>query len=154
MTNPDPLQVRIASVEDVPLMEESRRLHQAGPADEPITPYFSGLHHPQQALLPRVGYIVLWGEAPVGYIAGHLTTRLGYAGELQYLFVALPYRRRGIGGRLVQELARSFIAQRATRVCVCVDSESQAAAPFYASLGAKPFKPHWYAWEGIALVAS
>ena len=154
MTNPDPLRVRIASVEDVPLMEECRRLHHAGPADERMTAYFSGLHHPHQALLPRIGYIVLSGEAPVGYIAGHLTTRFGYEGELQYLFVVQPYRRRGIGRRLVQELARWFVEQWATRVCVCVDADSQAAAPFYGSLGAKPFKPHWYAWEDIAVTTS
>ena len=152
-TKPVPLHVRSASVEDVLLMEECRRLHHASPADERMTAYFRGLHHPQQALLPRIGYIALSDKAPVGYSAGHLTTRFGYTGELQYLFVAQPYRRRGIGRRLVQELARWFIAQRAATVCVCVDSESEAAAPFYTSLGAKPFKPHWYAWEDIALAA-
>jgi GNAT superfamily N-acetyltransferase len=151
---PDPLLVRIATVEDVALMEQCRRSHHARPADERMTAYFSGLHHPHQALLPRLGYIALSGKAPVGYIAGHLTTRFGYTAELQYLFVSAPYRRRSIGRRLVQELARWFIEQRARRVCVCLDSESQAAAPFYTSLGAKPFRPHWYAWEDIALVSS
>ena len=37
--------------------------------------YFNGQHHPQQALLPRVGYVALAGDAVIGYIAGNRTTR-------------------------------------------------------------------------------
>lgn len=150
MSNPDLISVREASVSDVELMEQSRTLHGAGRADERMAAYFRGLHHPQKALLPRTGYIAMADTKPVGYAAGHLTTRFGYAGELQYLFVALPYRRRGIGRWLVKSLASWFAAQGALRVCVCVDLESEPAAPFYVSLGASPFRPSWYAWENIA----
>ena len=37
--------------------------------------YFEGQHHPQQALLPRVGYVAWAGAAVDGYIAGHRTHR-------------------------------------------------------------------------------
>ena len=130
MPNPDFISVREASGSDVELMEQSRNLHGAGPADERMGAYFRGLHHPHKALLPRTGYIAMADNKPVGYTAGHLTTRFGYAGELQYLFVAPPYRRRGIGRRLVTSLANWFVAQGALRVCVCVDLESEPAAPF------------------------
>jgi GNAT superfamily N-acetyltransferase len=152
--SPDLISFREASVSDVQLMEQSRSLHGSGRADERMSAYFRGLHYPQNALLPRTGYIAMADNKPVGYTAGHLTTRFGYTGELQYLFVALPYRRRGIGRRLVKSLASWFVAQDALRVCVCVDLESEPAAPFYASLGASPFRPSWYAWEDIAAVFS
>jgi GNAT superfamily N-acetyltransferase len=154
MPNPDLISVREASASDVELMEQSRNLHGAGRADERMAAYFRGLHHPQKALLPRTGYIAMADKKPVGYTAGHLTTRFGYAGELQYLFVALPYRRQGIGRWLVKSLASWFVAQGALRACVGVDLESEPAAPFYASLGASPFRPCWYAWENIAVVFS
>jgi hypothetical protein len=36
---------------------------------------FDGKHHPQEALYPRIGHVALVGEAVIGYIAGHPTTR-------------------------------------------------------------------------------
>jgi GNAT superfamily N-acetyltransferase len=115
--------------------------------------YFDGLHHPQRALPPRTGYVALCGGAVVGYIAGHLTTRYGCAGEVQYLFVAPEWRRRQIATELLRLLAGWFARNSAARVCVNVDPESPAAKPFYASLGAAPLsspRPYWYVWENIA----
>jgi GNAT superfamily N-acetyltransferase len=112
--------------------------------------YFNGHHHPQQALLPRVGYVALVDDAVVGYVAGHLTTRHGCAGEVQYLFVTPAYRRRGVATALVRLLAGWFRERAAARVCVCVDADSPAGEPFYGSLGASPFKKHWYVWEEVA----
>jgi GNAT superfamily N-acetyltransferase len=150
MLDADLCSVREASVADVALMEQARSLHGVGQADERMADYFRGLHHPHKALLPRIGYLALADGKPVAYTAGHLTTRFGYEGELQYLFVAPPYRRRGIGRRLVSSLANWFVTHGALRVCVCVDLESEPAAPFYTSLGASPFRPSWYGWENIA----
>ncbi|MGH9347263.1 MAG: GNAT family N-acetyltransferase [Vicinamibacterales bacterium] len=61
--------------------------------------YFNGQHHPQQALLPRTGYVALNGDQVIGYIAGHRTNRHGCAAEVQYLFVAPAYRRRELPPR-------------------------------------------------------
>ena len=141
---------RVATSVDVPAMAACRLSDPAaGAADPRMAAYFDGQHHPQQALPPRVGYVAVVGDAIVGYIAGHRTTRYGYSGELQYLFVNPHYRRRGIGSALVQRLARWFERDDARNICVCVDLDSPAAAPFYDSLGAASFKPFWWGWTDM-----
>src|SRR5207244_472536 len=82
----DTVVFRIATAADVPTMATCRLTDpSAGPADSRMTAYFNGRHHPQLALMPRTGYVALADEVVIGYIAGHLTTRHGCAGELQYL---------------------------------------------------------------------
>ena len=115
--------------------------------------YFAGEHHPQQALSARIGYVALIDDAIVGYITGHRTTRHGCAGEVQDLFVAPRYRRRGIATALLRLLAEWFSSQNAAKVCVALaDDSPQEAKPFYESVGAAPLKRYWYAWEDIAAV--
>jgi GNAT superfamily N-acetyltransferase len=124
----------------------------AGPADRRMAAYFSGEHHPQQALLPCVGYVALVGDVVIGYIAGHRTTRHGCTGEVQYLFVAPAYRRRGVATALLRLLADWFRKESAQRVCVCVDADSPAAQPFYDSVGALSLKKYWRVWEDIGVL--
>jgi GNAT superfamily N-acetyltransferase len=125
----------------------------AGLADPRMEAYFNGQHHPQQALLPRAGYVALTGDQVIGYIAGHRTNRHGCEGEVQYLFVAPAYRRRGIATALLRLLAAWFHAESAKRVCVAVaDDSPPEAKPFFESVGATPLKKHWYGWEDIAAV--
>jgi GNAT superfamily N-acetyltransferase len=126
---------------------------EAGPSDPRVAAYFDGRHRPRQALAPRAGFVAVADGAVIGYTAGHLTTRYGYQGELQYLFVAPEYRRHGIATALVRRLASWFLDHKATRVCVNVDPDSPAARPFYESLGARPFKPEWLGWEEVGAVA-
>ena len=115
--------------------------------------YFNRQHHPQQALQPRAGYVALDGDQVIGYIAGHRTNRHGCQGEVQYLFVAPAYRRRGIATMLLRLLAEWFHEQDAQRVCVGVaDDSPREAKPFVESVGATPLKKHWYAWEDIVAV--
>jgi GNAT superfamily N-acetyltransferase len=116
--------------------------------------YFDGKHHPQEALPPRMGHVALVGEAVIGYIAGHLTTRHGCAAEVQYLFVVPEFRRRGVATALLRLLADWFVTTGALKVCVCVDADSPAAKPFYASTGASPFRPLWYGWDDISALRS
>ena len=145
------LQYREATTADVPAMERSRVVDaSAGPADERMTAYLEGRHHPQQALAPRVAFVALDGHAVVAYIAGHATTRHGCAGEVQYLFVASEYRRHGVASRLLLLLARWFHARRIGRVCVNADVESPGAVAFYTAHGARPLNPYWYIWEEIS----
>lgn len=124
---------------------------EAGPADSRMAAYFRGEHHPQRALLPRTGYLALVKDKVIGYIAGHSTTRHDCAGEVQYLFVAPEFRRRGIAGAMLRLLAAWFQEQGVARVCVCVDADSPAAQHFYHSLGASPLpsRRFWYVWENI-----
>ena|SRR5262245_42425977 len=149
----DDIHFRIVTSADVPAMAACRLTDPAaGPADPRMAAYFDGKHHPQEALLARVGYVALVRESVVGYIAGHLTTRHGYAGEVQYLFVAPEFRRRRVATALLGLLADWFGNAGALKVCVCVDSDSPSARPFYESTGASPFRRFWCGWDDISVV--
>jgi GNAT superfamily N-acetyltransferase len=145
------LQLREATAADAAAMARCQLDDPANPvADSRMAGYLDGQHHPQQALLARVGYVALVNGEVVGYIAGHLTRRHGCAGEVQYLFVSPLYRRRGIATALFRRLAEWFQAQAARHVCVALaDDSPKEAKPFYESVGALPFKKYWYAWEDI-----
>ena len=148
-----PVRFRVATSVDAPAMAQCRSTDPvAGPADSRMAAYFDGHHHPQEAMPPRIGFVATDGDAVVGYIAGHRTTRHGCAGEVQYLFVAPDYRRRGIATALLRLLADWFEKEGIRKVCVCVDADSPAAAPFYTSLGASPIRKYWRAWEDIRVV--
>ncbi len=149
-SDPDVIRYREATSADVPAMERSRRMdRESGPADERMAAYLEGRHHPQQALAPRTAFIALEGDAVVGYIVGHATTRFGCNGEVQHLYVTPRYRRRGVAARLLQLLGAWFTARGIVRVCVDVDISSPAAVPTYLALGAVPLDRYWYVWEDI-----
>lgn len=122
---------------------------QFSPADPRMAAYLERRHHPQKALVPRAAFVALDANSVAGYIAGHLTRRFGYQGEVQYLYVTPEYRRHGIATALLRLMAAWFHAQNATRVCVNVNVDSPAAAPFYVSRGASALNEHWFAWEDI-----
>lgn len=145
---------KAATSTDVPAMSQCRLTDPAaGPADPRMAAYFDGEHHPQQALLPRTGYVALAGDRIVGYIAGHRTKRHGCEGEVQYLFVAPAYRRRGIGTALFHLLAEWFREQGVRKVCVGIANDSAPEAkPFVERVGGVPLKKHWYAWQDISVL--
>jgi GNAT superfamily N-acetyltransferase len=124
----------------------------AGAADSRMAAYFDGKHHPHQALPPRTGYVATANGTIIGYIAGHRTQRFGCDGEVQYLFVALQYRRQGIAGGLLRSLAHWFKEQRIAKVCVDVNLTSPGASAFYLSCGATPINKHWYVWQDIGII--
>ena len=117
--------------------------------DSRVAAYLEGRHHPQKAMLPRVAYAAFSGGDVIGYIAGHRTNRFGYDGEVQYLYVASAYRRQGIATSLLRMLAGWFAQEGIERVCVNVNVDSPAAAPFYSSRGAIPLNRYWYGWEKL-----
>ena len=142
---------RHASAADAQAMLDCRAADLvAGPGDSRMYAYFQGHHHPRQALAARIGFVALDDERIVGYIAGHLTRRLGCDGELQYLYVAPEYRRRGVAGDLLRVLSRWFVEMGAARVCVDVNRDSAGATPFYVRYGAAPLSKPWYVWDDIA----
>jgi GNAT superfamily N-acetyltransferase len=150
----DDIHLRPATSADVPAMDQCRSSDSsAGPADPRMAAYFDGEHHPQQALLPRAGYIAMTGDEVIGYIAGHRTKRNGCDGEVQYLFVAPGYRRRGIGTALLRLLADWFGEQGVGKVCVGIANDSPPEAkPFVEAVGAVPLKNYWYTWEDVRVV--
>ena len=148
------IQIRVAGEGDVAAMSECR-LKDVGGVDERMAAYFRGEHHPHQALAPRVGFVAELGGRVIGYVAGHLSTRHGLEGEVQYLFVTSQLRRQGIGARLVHRLAEWFCERGAKRICVGVDADSPAAMPFYRAMGARPLsaeKPFWYVWDDAGAI--
>ena len=155
MTSPAPdVTYRIATADDVPAMVSGRLEDpSAGPADDRMAAYLRGSHHPQHARAPRVAFIAVSDDRVVGYIAGHLSKRFDCEAELQYLYVASDWRRRGIATALLDHLARWFAIQGAYRVCVNVDAESEGASPFYMHHGAGPLERHWLVWPDIRVLA-
>jgi GNAT superfamily N-acetyltransferase len=119
-----------------------------------IAGYLDGTHSPQQALAPRAAFVAVEGGAVTGFVAGHLTKRFGYDGELEWIDVTEKQRGQGIADRLMVAMAGWFMEQNALRVCVNVDPENTLARRFYAKHGAVPMKEHWMVWEDIGTVPS
>jgi ribosomal protein S18 acetylase RimI-like enzyme len=148
----DRITYREATLDDVPAMASLReRSGWGGGASEAVMRlYLAGEHHPQHARSARVAFLAEFDGAAVGYIAGHLTTRFGCGGELQWLLVS-PARRGGPAATmLLRRLAGWFARHGAPRVCVNVASDNSRARGFYRRHGAEELSPHWMVWADIA----
>jgi GNAT superfamily N-acetyltransferase len=152
MAVPIPVQYRQAQRGDVPHMYRIWAIEkgEGGTSEERMTAYFDGLHHPQQALLPRVIYLAMDGDAMIGYIAGHLTRRFDCQGELEWLYIVPERRRSSVASALMPCLAAWFKQQNAARVCVNVAGWNTVALRFYAKHGAEPMKAGWMVWNDFA----
>ncbi len=117
-----------------------------------VTAYLNGTSHPQHALATRMLFIANTVTHAAGFIAGHLTTRYGCDGELQWLDVAPDYRERGVASSLLRLLAGWFTEQKALKVCVNVDPANIAAHAFYKKHGAEALGEHWMVWNDISAV--
>lgn len=150
----DDVSIRVATSSDIQAIAHCRANDPAaGPPDSRMCAYLDGAHHPQHALLPRIGYVAAVDQTAVGYIAGHLTSRHGCEGEVQYLFVAPAMRRLGIGTELLRRMALWFQRHEARMVCVCLDADSPSARRFYTQTGASQLsenRPLWFVWQDIA----
>lgn len=124
-----------------------------GAGTETMKRYFEGTHHPREALPPRTGFVAEDEEGVVGFIAGHLTTRLGCSGELQWLLVSPEHRGGRVAADLLAALATWFVGQGANRVCVNVAPENVRARRFYARHGAVELSKFWMVWPDITVAA-
>jgi ribosomal protein S18 acetylase RimI-like enzyme len=148
------VQYRQAEKKDVPAMARIRAMSW-GTEDywrTRITAYMAYELHPQHALMPRVGYVALEGEAPVGLIAGHLTTRHACDGELEWIDVIPEKRGSGVASELLRHLAEWFVEQKARRICVDVEPANTTGRRFYTRHGAEELNPHWLVWNDISAV--
>ncbi len=151
---PAELTFREATSADVPAMLASRDADpEWGPGDARTAAYLEGTHHPNRALPPRAVFLAEDGDAVVGYIAGHLTTRYECDGEVQWLWVAPEHRRSGVASRLLRLQAEWFVRQEACRVCVDVVPENVRARSFYRRHGAIELNPSWVVWENVSTVS-
>ncbi|HLY69445.1 MAG TPA: GNAT family N-acetyltransferase [Puia sp.] len=114
--------------------------------------YLRGQHHPQHALMPRIIFVAQEREKIIGFIAGHLTTRLGCDGELEWINVMSEYRKKGVASRLLHLLAQWFVEQHAVKVCIDVAAENIPAQHFYRKHGAKNLNTHWLYWNDVGVV--
>jgi GNAT superfamily N-acetyltransferase len=140
--------IRPASEADVPVMAALREQSgwQGGGTAERTRLYLRGEHHPQCANPERVAFLASTTDQCVGFIAGHLTTRLDCEGELQWVLVA-PHARGGPTATLLWENLRQwFVTQSARRICVNVEPENMPARWFYKRMGAVEASPHWMIW--------
>lgn len=141
---------RKATDADIPVLAHLRSEGWGEPAYwiPRLTGYLHGTSNPQKALAPRTAFVAQQGDKLIGFIAGHLTTRLDCEGELQWIDVTADYRRKGIAGKLVHMLAKWFTEHDAHKICV--DPGNDAARKFYASLGAENMNEHWMYWKDIS----
>jgi ribosomal protein S18 acetylase RimI-like enzyme len=117
-----------------------------------IARYLHGEHHPQHALMPRVGYVALEGDSLAGFVAGHLTRRYACEGELEWINVVPEHRRSGVASELLRRLAAWFVEQAASRICVDVDPANTIARRFYTRHGAGRLNEHWLVWNDIGVL--
>jgi GNAT superfamily N-acetyltransferase len=148
------IRYREADQADISAMARIRtgRDEGGGASEERMARYLAGEHHPQQALMPRVIYVALEGDALVGYIAGHLTRRYACDGELQWIYVIPEHRGSGVASALLRRLAVWFAEQKASRICVDVVPENTTARRFYTRHGADILNNHWLVWNDIRVV--
>jgi ribosomal protein S18 acetylase RimI-like enzyme len=147
-------QFRKATAEDIIPMAQIRE-REWGIKDywiERIGGYMRGEHHPQHALMPRIIFVAEDKEKIIGFIAGHLTTRLGCNGELEWINVIPEYRKSGVASELLSHLAKWFVEQNATKVCIDVAAENTPAQKFYRKHGAKNLNEHWLYWEDVSVI--
>ncbi len=141
---------REATPADVPEMVRCRVGDPTfGPADPRMALYLERRHHPQHALEPRVIFVCLEEDSVIGYIGGHLTRRYDCDGELQYLYVVPPHRRKGIASELLALLTGWFTKEEASRICVDVEPDHATARAFYARHGAADLSEYWMVWPDI-----
>ena len=143
--------IRPATVADVPALAALRAASAwTGGADAAVmSRYLAGQHHPQGALPPRAAWRADVGDALVGYLAGHRTTRHGADAELQWLLVAPAARGHGVGAALLQAFAQWCVAQGAARVIVNVAPENVVARRLYMRHGAVTLDAYWMVWPDI-----
>ena len=114
-----------------------------------ISGYINCELHPQHALLPRVIYVAVKDDELIGYIAGHLSRRYEFDGELEWINVAAEHRGSGVAFELFHMLAEWFVLQGAKKICVDVDPENLVARNFYIKNGAEYLNAHWLFWKDI-----
>jgi ribosomal protein S18 acetylase RimI-like enzyme len=148
------IQYREATEKDIPAMATIRCI-ESGTHDyweKRILGYMNGELNPQQASGVRNIYVASDNNTLIGFVAGHLTKRFDFEGELQWINVVPEYKRKRIGTALFYLLSAWFIQQNASRICVNVAPENSPAQKFYERLGSQTLNEHWLFWSNISMV--
>lgn len=108
--------------------------------------YIRKEHHPRDAKDPRIVYVSIINGEIVGFVAGHLTERLGLEGELQSIYILPEHQGQGLGTELVIVLAKWFKKWNAKMVCV---DHKDGSEGFYIKLGARFNNHGWLVWDNF-----
>lgn len=147
------IRYREATAADIPAMADLRIRSgwKGGATQERMLAYFRGEHHPQFARAERVIFVAE-ANGIVAFIAGHLTTRLGCDGELQWLLASPELRGTGVSDALWGLLKAWFLRQGASSVCVNVEPDNVHAQRCYVRQGAQAHSSHWMVWRDLSEV--
>jgi ribosomal protein S18 acetylase RimI-like enzyme len=107
---------------------------------------------PHQALSHRLLMVATSHDSIVGFIAGHLTSRLDYTGQIQWLTVLSEYRRKGIGSELLSILSGWFVENNSLSISVDIDPDKTDVISFYKSRHAESLNKYWLYWKDIRVV--
>ena len=108
--------------------------------------YIRKEHGPREAKDPRIIYVALADGEIVGFIAGHLTERLGLEGELESIYILPEHQRQKLGTQLIIALAKWFTEWDAKEVCV---DRKEGSEGFYIKLGARFNHQGWLVWDNF-----
>ena len=151
---PNTIRYREATILDIPeiarLCADSRQ--EVGYWRARIEGYVKLEFNPHQATDSRLLYVAVQKGIVIGFIAGHLTKRQEYSGQIQWLGTALQIRRAGIASTLLRILAGWFIEQGVKSVRVDIDPENTGARDFYQHHHASSINQYWLYWDDIAVV--
>jgi ribosomal protein S18 acetylase RimI-like enzyme len=146
-----PIEIKPAEAADIPALATMRaRVWQTEDFwTARIGNYLRGAHSPQHAQAARSMWVALHDNVVVGFVAGHLTSRFGCHGELQWINVHPQHRRKGIADRLTVTMLDWFHSRNAFRVCVNVEPGNSAARSLYAKHGAVSVNEYWMLWTDL-----
>jgi len=150
------MKIRLVQTDDIPKLARMRSA-EWGTQDywiERVSSYLNVMKNPQAALSSRVIYVAEVEEEVAGFIAGHLTTRYGCGGELQWINVREHYQGKGVATGLLLKLAGWFSEQGTRRVCVNVEPDNEKGIRFYQRHAAQRLNEHWMIWENIEQVSA
>ena len=117
-----------------------------------IQGYMNNEFNPHHALSKRVIFVAAHAGTPIGFIAGHLTSRSDYPGHIQWISVARTFQRKGIGSELLWILAAWFADQDINRVRSDVSVEQIGTRSFYTHHKAELQNSHWLCWEDVRTI--
>ena len=108
--------------------------------------------NPHQATNQRLMYVAVYKGMVIGFVAGHLTKRQEYAGQIQWIATDVKHRRSGVGSELLWIMAGWFIDHQVASVRVDLDPENTTGQAFYQYHHAASINRYWLYWDDIRVV--
>ncbi|MFC6644699.1 GNAT family N-acetyltransferase [Granulicella cerasi] len=117
-----------------------------------LTAYMIRQQTPPYGLEPRAFFVAVddTENEVVGLIAGHLTTRFGCKGEIQWLDVDSRLRGQRIADKLLDAMFAWFRSQGAAKICVNVTPTNDSARTVFLRRDAEAMGTHWMVFNDIS----